>query len=123
MGSVQQGCGILGEVIEIFRKLADLKGEATTLNNLGLVYADWGHYAEAVEYYEKSLDIKTKLGDSRAEGATLNNLGNVYHVWGQPSKALENYEKSLEAVAKPHKHLFNVTMTQASWKKATNILI
>jgi hypothetical protein len=29
----------------------------------------------------------------------------------------------LEVVAKPHKHFFNVTMTQASWKKATNILI
>jgi hypothetical protein len=29
----------------------------------------------------------------------------------------------LALVAKPHKHFFNVTMTQASWKKATNILI
>jgi ABC-type uncharacterized transport system substrate-binding protein len=29
----------------------------------------------------------------------------------------------LEVVAKPHKHFFNVTMTHASWKKATNILI
>jgi len=29
----------------------------------------------------------------------------------------------VEVVAKPHKHFFNVTMTQASWKKATNILI
>jgi ABC-type branched-subunit amino acid transport system permease subunit len=29
----------------------------------------------------------------------------------------------LEVVAKPHRHFFNVTMTQASWKKATNILI
>jgi GxxExxY protein len=31
--------------------------------------------------------------------------------------------KYLEVVAKPHRHFFNVTMTQASWKKATNILI
>jgi hypothetical protein len=30
---------------------------------------------------------------------------------------------ALELVSKPHKHFFNVTMTQASWKKATNILI
>jgi len=29
----------------------------------------------------------------------------------------------LELVAKPHKHFFNVIMTQANWKKATNILI
>jgi CheY-like chemotaxis protein len=43
-------------------------------------------------------------------------------------EALNLYEKerdriSLELVAKPHRHFFNVTMTQASWKKATNILI
>ena len=29
----------------------------------------------------------------------------------------------LEVVAKPHKHFFNVIMTQAIWMKATNILI
>ena len=29
----------------------------------------------------------------------------------------------LEPVAKPHKHFLNVIMAQASWKKATNILI
>jgi hypothetical protein len=33
------------------------------------------------------------------------------------------YSVILELVAKPHRHFFNVTMTQASWKKATNILI
>jgi hypothetical protein len=33
------------------------------------------------------------------------------------------WQQILEVVAKPHKHFFNVTMTHASWKKATNILI
>jgi hypothetical protein len=29
----------------------------------------------------------------------------------------------LQVVAKPHRHFFNVTMAQANWKKAVNILI
>ena len=29
----------------------------------------------------------------------------------------------VEAVAKPHRHFVNVIMTQATWKKATNMLI
>jgi hypothetical protein len=35
----------------------------------------------------------------------------------------DDFDDFLEVVAKPHKHFFNVTMTHASWKKATNILI
>jgi len=38
-------------------------------------------------------------------------------------RAVTTRDVVLEMVAKPHKHFFNVTMTQASWKKATNILI
>ncbi len=32
-------------------------------------------------------------------------------------------EELLEVVAKPYRHFLNVIMTQANWKKATNILI
>ena len=34
-----------------------------------------------------------------------------------------HFGDKLEPVAKPHRHFLNVIMTQASWKKATNILI
>jgi len=36
---------------------------------------------------------------------------------------LGSRHSSLELVAKPHKHFLNVIMTQANWKKATNIPI
>jgi len=32
-------------------------------------------------------------------------------------------EQTLELVAKPHRHFLSVIMTQANWKKATNIVI
>ena len=29
----------------------------------GLLYGNWGHYAKAAEYHEKSLAIARKIGD------------------------------------------------------------
>ena len=60
------------------------------------MYRDWGQYAKAVEYYEKSLQIARKIGNVKGEGNTLNNLGIVYKDWGQYAKAVEYYEKSLQ---------------------------
>jgi hypothetical protein len=45
-------------------------------------------------------------------------LGNLAGPW-----LIRASDISLEVVAKPHEHFFNVSITQASWKKATNILI
>jgi hypothetical protein len=58
-----------------------------------------------------------------------------YNLWGAERRhfavvSVEQHQprnplrliNCLEPVAKPHK-FFNVTMTQASWKKATNVLI
>ena len=59
------------------------------------MYRDWGQYAKAVEYHEKSLQIERKIGDVEGEGRTLGNLGNVYRDWGQYAKAVEYSEKSL----------------------------
>jgi tetratricopeptide (TPR) repeat protein len=83
------------EALGIYRKIGDVKGEGTTLGNLGIVYSDWGQYAKAVEYYEKSLQIKRKIGNVKGESITLNSLGIVYYCWGQYAKAVEYFEKSL----------------------------
>ncbi len=70
------------------------------LVSLGQVYENWGQYAKAVEYHEKSLEIARKIGDVRSEGLTLGNLGLVFEAWGQYAKAEEYFEKSLEITRK-----------------------
>jgi len=79
----------------IARELKDRKGEGTTLNNLGIVFKDWGQYDKAVDYYEKSLAIRIELKDRKGEGQTLNNLGLVFKDWGQYDKAVDYFEKDL----------------------------
>ena len=77
-----------------------MEGEGATLNNLGNVYRSWGQYAKAVEYYEKSLEIKRKIGDVKGEGLTLSNLGEVYRHRGEHDKALASFQKGVEIYVK-----------------------
>ncbi|CAF1491557.1 unnamed protein product, partial [Rotaria magnacalcarata] len=57
-----------------------------------------GKYPEAIEFYEKSLEIgrKTLPEDDASLASTYSNIGQVYKNMGEYSKALEFYEKSLK---------------------------
>jgi len=84
------------QALSAWERLGDAKGEAYSLNQLGLVYDSLGQYPRALEYYEKSLKILRNIDDAQGEGQSLNNIGALYDATGQRAKALEYYEKSLE---------------------------
>ncbi|MDE5084377.1 MAG: CHAT domain-containing protein, partial [Trichodesmium sp. St18_bin1] len=79
----------------ITQQVSDRSQEATTLNNIGLVYITIGQAQKALEYYEKALLISEEVGARSQEATTLSNIGLVYITIGQPQKALEYYEKAL----------------------------
>ncbi len=82
--------------LAIVRELKDRKGEGRTLNNLGLVYADWGQYEKALEYYEQSLAITRRAQEiAKSEGNTLMNIGRLLQHRGEHRKALDNFHKGL----------------------------
>ena len=45
------------EALTIYRKVGDSKNAALAYNSVGIIYASWGQYPKAVEYYENSLAI------------------------------------------------------------------
>jgi len=65
---------------------------------LGMIKNGQGHYAKAIESYEKALEIMKKilLADDPLLATSYNNIGFLYNSMGKYSKALEYYEKSLE---------------------------
>jgi tetratricopeptide (TPR) repeat protein len=63
-------------------------GEATTLNNIGLLYSELGEKQKALEYYSQSLPLRRATGNRRGEATTLNNIGLVYSELGEKQKAL-----------------------------------
>lgn len=63
----------------------------STLNNIGLIYFNLGHYKKALEYYLKCLTLQNKLKSPRIEiSLTYNNIGLVYLSLGNYKEAL-NY--------------------------------
>jgi tetratricopeptide (TPR) repeat protein/predicted regulator of Ras-like GTPase activity (Roadblock/LC7/MglB family) len=72
------------------------KEEALALQNIGNVLLFKKDYSEALEYYEKSLQIREKIGDEQGIGACHNNIGLVHYGKGEYGIALEHLNKSLE---------------------------
>jgi tetratricopeptide (TPR) repeat protein len=69
---------------------------------LGWIKDNQGNNAEAIEFYEKSLEInKETLPENHSDLATsYNNLGLVYDNMGKHSQALSYYKKALEIYQK-----------------------
>ncbi|CAF1457188.1 unnamed protein product [Adineta steineri] len=66
-------------------------------NNLGTAKYHQGDYDQAIEYYEKALEIweQTLPADHPSLATSYNNIGGVYVDMGEYSKALSFYEKAL----------------------------
>jgi tetratricopeptide (TPR) repeat protein len=62
---------------------------AKSYNNIGMLYRTLGNFGEALQYYNKAMDIKKEkdLG-SISYATTLNNIGFVYCEMGNFEKAL-----------------------------------
>jgi tetratricopeptide (TPR) repeat protein len=87
------------ELYEILLKQTTSESEKASLfYQLGWTKNGQGNYAEAIEFYEKSLEIEQKIlpPDHPDLGGSYNNLGNVYVGMGEYSKALSFYEKAHE---------------------------
>ena len=100
------------ELYEILLKETTNQGEKSRVfHELGAIKYNQGKYTEALEYYEKSIEIKKKTlpANHPSLAASYNNIGLVYYNMGEYSKALEYYEKSLEIRKKTlptsHPHL------------------
>lgn len=73
---------------------SDMKHRSSFFNILGLINQIQGNFDEAVEYYQKTLQIDADLNDSDGQASSLNNLGSIYVSKGAYDSALEMYEQS-----------------------------
>ena len=83
------------EALKLYRETGDRASEAIVLNNIGLVYSEFGEKQKAREYYSQSLPLSRAAGSRAQEAITLNNMGLVYSELGEKLKALEYYSQSL----------------------------
>ena len=55
--------------------MGDRGGEATALNDIGVVYDDLGERQKALDYYNQALPLYHAVGDRKGEAITLDSLG------------------------------------------------
>lgn len=87
---------LIERALVIFRRLGDRRGEAVTLNGLGLTQARAGDETGARDSYETAVALLTALGDSHGAGRVLANLGSLHSGRGHEQQALAAWNDALE---------------------------
>jgi len=64
---------------------------AQALNNLGIVYFDQRKYQDAIDTYNRAIDLT-----AGAYAEAHNNVGNAYRALGRSAEAIEAYERAIE---------------------------
>lgn len=105
-GDVMDGIELTEEALNEVLENEDEWKSSTRFNKiLGNIYSDLGTYYKrvgesdkAVEFSEKSLDIRKKLGDKDDLAEAIMNLGRIWHDLQNFDEALKKYNESLELV-------------------------
>lgn len=71
------------------------KGLALAYKNIGIAYFQQSKFIEALENWNKSLEVFEKLGDKIGISNMQSNIGGIYQYQGNDSKALEYLFNSL----------------------------
>ena len=74
----------------------DEKAAAELYNEAGNLYHDNNRIGKALEYYEKSLDIKKKTGDTQGIPLVLNDMAAALYDTGKFQGAIEKYNEAYE---------------------------
>jgi signal transduction histidine kinase len=72
------------------------KGEAKAYNNIGNICHTYGNYKDAMEYYQKAMNIFETIGDKYNAAGLKLNIGNMQFEQGDFDGALKNYISSIK---------------------------
>lgn len=76
-------------------RTSDRQGEAWVLNNLG-VASGWTGNPDAVEYLERSREIRREIGDRLGEAQSASNLARLYQQTGRGEEAVSMLYQTLK---------------------------
>jgi predicted ATPase/DNA-binding SARP family transcriptional activator len=81
--------------LTLYRALADQRGVAESLNNLGIQATVLGNLEQAMPFLQESLGISRTLGDQVGIAKALSSLGYVAQLLGKLELAAAHYSESL----------------------------
>ncbi len=82
--------------LTVANEIGDQRGVAQAYKLLGIIYYSNTRYPEALDYWNKSLEVFTQLNDKSGIANMQNNIGSIYKDQGADDKALENFFGALK---------------------------
>ncbi|MGR3176500.1 MAG: tetratricopeptide repeat protein [Candidatus Anammoxibacter sp.] len=95
-GDVKESLEYFKNGLDICKKIDFKKGEARSLNDIGLVNKIWGEFDSALDKIKKALGLSKEINDKSGIATALNNMGGILCDKGESDKALEMHNDSLE---------------------------
>ena len=125
LGKAYQGLGnreaaedMFRESLKIAERLGNVAGQASTLNQLGILYKDNpGHLEEAADFFRQAVEKSVETGDVSSEGYYRNNLAASLARMKQFDKAREQLLRGIECTS----HLGHESQMWASWSNLADI--
>lgn len=108
IGNYKTGLLYANNALVLAKKNHLRKGEATVLNNIGIIYDYKGDYAKSLRYYYKALGIQESINDQYGIAYTCSNIGLIYSNQGDYDKAIRFHKRSL-AIRKKIKSLSGIS--------------
>ncbi|MGB0176751.1 MAG: tetratricopeptide repeat protein [Owenweeksia sp.] len=84
------------KALEVFSRYNDTSRMDMILNNLGVICSDQGNEREAIEYYQRSLQLRLKLGNYTWVAYSYSNIGDSYMSKGELDSAQYYFLKSIK---------------------------
>ncbi len=82
--------------LTIQEEVADYRGMARTLNNIGNLLNHQGNFDEALEQHNRSLEINRQIQDQSGIAVSLSNIASIYGKTGRMQQAIGNSQQALE---------------------------
>jgi predicted ATPase/class 3 adenylate cyclase len=115
-GNKELAASLYREALAIQRERHHSRGEAETLNSLGVLEQSRGNLSEAADLYLEAAKIEQRLNHSFGIAKTLSNYGEVLSELGQKKKALLPLgiaEHIFSQVRSPHREYTGEILTRA----------
>lgn len=82
-------------VLEIILGKLEKHDDITWLNSLGIAFRRLGEYEQAIDFFQKGLQVSLDFGKQKSECAFACNLGNLYRDLGQYEQAIDHHKRAL----------------------------
>jgi tetratricopeptide (TPR) repeat protein len=97
IGQISHAVDLFKKAEELIKSHGNTIDKASILNNLGITFEVIGDYEKALDYYNKSLELKMARGHDENDikmGSTYVNLGNLYFQMNELGNARYYFEKA-----------------------------